>query len=68
MTEPDRRETELRVCGIPGGALLFVLAETVCWHECSSSTEGSRDTASFLHCCLTTVDILKKYMDVICCF
>ncbi len=25
------------------------------------STEGNRDIASFLHCCLTTVDVLKKY-------
>ncbi len=22
---------------------------------------GNRDIASFLHCCLTTVDVLKKY-------
>ncbi len=36
-------------------------AETVCWHECSFSTEGNRDIANFLHCCLTTVDVLKKY-------
>lgn len=47
LTEPDRRETELHVCDIPGGALLIVLAEMVCWHGCSSSTEGSWDTVSF---------------------
>ncbi len=61
FTEFDHWETGLRVCGRSGRALLIMSAEMVCWHECSFSTEGSWDIASFLHCCLTTVDVLKKY-------